>query len=200
MLLLQIFGIVRVRQTVDPALYAELAGSVTKSAPAVQSKYSSHDRLRRSLLLTFVFGYTASSMPRALAASTDTVAYTDFLTVSKFLAGQASLDPSLAARLFAALSQHESGFGQQVQTLRNVIDDRRIDPMQLQTILDNEKSPVSALPRKIATAWVLGIVGEGEDARCVAFEDNLTNVVVKDKLAPPSYCFGAYGSWAQKPI
>lgn len=171
-----------------------------KGAPAVQSKYSSHDPLRRSLLVTFVLGCTASSMPHALAASTDTLAYTDFLTVSKFLAGQMALDPSLAARLFAALSENEFGFGQQVQTLRRVIDDRRIDPMQLQTILDNEKSPVSALPRKIATAWFLGIVGEGEHARCIAFEDNLTNVAVRDQLAPPSYCFGSYGSWAQKPI
>ena len=168
--------------------------------PAFQSVHGSHDPLRRSLLLTFVFGYAASSMPRALAASINAGAYTDFLAVSNFLTGRTSLDAALATRLFEALSQDDSGFGEQVQTLRKLIDDRRIDPLQLQAVLENDKSPVSALPRKIATAWFLGTVGEGERARCIAFEDNLTNVVVKDKLTPPSYCFGAYGSWAQKPI
>jgi hypothetical protein len=171
-----------------------------EGAPAVQSKYSSHDPLRRSLILTFVFGYTAWSMPGALAASASTAGYTDFLAVSSFLTGRTSLDAALAARLFEALSQDDAGFGEQVQTLRKLIDDRRIDPLQLQSVLESDKSPVSALPRKIATAWFLGTVGEGERARCIAFEDNLTNVAVTDKLTPPSYCFGAYGSWAQKPI
>jgi len=66
-------------------------------------------------------------------------------------------------------------------------------------VLDSEKSPVAALPRKIATAWYIGVVGDGEKARCITFETNLTNVVVSDKLTPPSYCYGGYGSWAEKP-
>lgn len=176
------------------------AGTLGEDAPEVQLRYSSHDPSRRSLLLTVAFGYAISSMPRALAASADAGAYADFLTVSNFLTGKVSLDASLAARLFEALSLDDSGFSEHVQALRKLIDDRKIDPLQLQAVLENDKSALSTLPRRIATAWFLGIVGQGEHARCIAFEENLTNAAVKDKLAPPSYCFGAYGSWAQKPV
>ena len=95
---------------------------MSEGVPAFQSVHGSHDPLRRSLLLTFVFGYAALSMPRALAASANAAAYTDFLAVSNFLTGKASLDAVLAARLFEALSQDDSAFGEQVQTLRKLID------------------------------------------------------------------------------
>jgi hypothetical protein len=42
-------------------------------------------------------------------------------------------------------------------------------------------------------------VGEGDKARCLSFETNLSNELVSDKLRPPSYCYGGYGSWSEKP-
>jgi hypothetical protein len=49
------------------------------------------------------------------------------------------------------------------------------------------------------SAWYLGIVGEGEHARAVAYESALNAAAVADVLAPPSYCTGEYGSWSRKP-
>ena len=72
--------------------------------------------------------------------------------------------------------------------------------MQLQALLDGEHSPLALLPRRIVSAWYLGIVGEGEHARCVAFETALNAAVVADVLKPPTYCYGVYGSWARKPV
>ena len=53
------------------------------------------------------------------------------------------------------------------KALLDTIEQRKIDPMQLQKVLDDEKSPLSALPRRIVTAWYLGIVGDGAKARCL---------------------------------
>ncbi len=61
-------------------------------------------------------------------------------------------------------------------------------------------SPLAALPRKIATAWFMGIVGSGEKARCIAYESALNAVIVQDVLKPPTYAYGVYGSWAKKPL
>jgi hypothetical protein len=115
------------------------------------------------------------------------------------LTGRTSLDPMQASRLYEALVNDDPQFATGLQALGTLIDQRKIDPLQLQQVLDSERSPVAALPRKIATAWYIGVVGDGEKARCITFETNLTNVVVSDKLNPPSYCYGGYGSWAEKP-
>jgi hypothetical protein len=69
----------------------------------------------------------------------------------------------------------------------------------LQEVLDAEHSALAPLPRRIVTAWYLGVVGEGEHARVVAFETALNAVAVADVLKPPTYCYGAYGSWTKKP-
>jgi hypothetical protein len=81
-----------------------------------------------------------------------------------------------------------------------LITARSVELPKLQSVLDNERSALAALPRRILSAWFLGIVGEGERARCIAFETALNAVIVEDVLKPPTYCYGVYGSWAQKPV
>jgi hypothetical protein len=49
------------------------------------------------------------------------------------------------------------------------------------------------------TAWYLGVVGEGEQARCLAYETSLMTMVVGDRLPPPTYAYGSYRSWTSKP-
>ncbi len=71
-----------------------------------------------------------------------------------------------------------------VQGLAALINQRGIDPVKLQQVLDDEHSPLAMLPRKIVTAWYLGVVGEGDKARCLSFETNLSNELVGDKLRP----------------
>ena len=39
-----------------------------------------------------------------------------------------------------------------------------------------------------------------DKARCLAFETALNAEVVADVLKPPTYAYGAYGSWMRKPV
>ena len=162
------------------------------------------DRQRRTLLAAVLAAYASSFIPWATAqsqpAGSTAAAPDSFLQVSKLLTGQASLDATLAGRLYRALLADDSGFGDQHQQLLAYIEGHKADPMQLQQMLDAEKSALAPVPRRIATAWYTGIVGEGERAKCIAFETNLLNVLTADKLKPPSYSYGVYGSWATKPV
>lgn len=155
---------------------------------------------RRVLLGTVLAASATALLPPAFAAPADDAAQAAFVAVSKLLTGRDTLDPMQASRLYQALIDDDPQFATGLQALVTLIDQRKIDPLQLQQVLDTENSPVAALPRKIATAWYIGVVGDGEKARCITFETNLTNVVVSDKLNPPSYCYGGYGSWAEKPV
>jgi hypothetical protein len=140
-----------------------------------------------------------SVIPQAFAAPTADAAKNAFLSASQILTGHSSLDPDQASLLYNALIADDPQFAVRVQELATILDQQQIDLLQLQHALDNEHSPVAALPRKIVTAWYTGIVGESENARCVTYETALMNLVVADKLQPPSYCYGAPGSWVEKP-
>lgn len=157
-----------------------------------------HDPVRRTLLATLLAASAASFLPASLAApaGSDRGA---FLETSKLLTGRASLDPEQTARLFDALVAEDPQFPAQISSLLSLLDERKIDPLHLQQTLDAESSALAALPRKILRAWYVGVVGEDEHARCIAFETSLMNVIVDDHLKPPSYCYGVYGSWSKKP-
>jgi hypothetical protein len=141
-------------------------------------------------------------LPGANAQSrpVESAAPDSFIALSKILTGQASLDGALASRLYEALSADDVRFNERHRQLLAYIDERNVDPARLQQLLDADKSPLAALPRRVVSAWYTGIVGDGERARCIAFEKNLLNVVTADKLKPPSYSYGVYGSWAAKPV
>lgn len=150
---------------------------------------------RRTVLAGLLSLYAASLIPLAFAEP----ARGAFLTLSAMLAGRQPLDQRQAARLYDALSADDDGFGAGVQALLALVTQRRIDPLQLQPLLDAEHPALAPLPRKIVTAWYLGIVGSGERARCLAYETALNAALVADVLKPPTYAYGAYGSWAKKP-
>jgi hypothetical protein len=153
---------------------------------------------RRAVFASIAIGYAASYLPQAWAAA-PSPGYEAFVAVSKYLTGHPVLDGALAARAFSALVADDKDFAGQVEKLNTLISAQTPDPLTLQSSLDGSKSALATVPRKIVKAWYLGVVGDGERARCIAFENNLTNRAVADHLRPPSYCFGAYGSWAQKP-
>jgi hypothetical protein len=164
-----------------------------------QQPVDSPDPVRRALLTSLLAASAASVIPPAFAAPAAGAAQDAFVSASKILTGRPSLDAAQASRLYEALVNDDPQFPTGRQALVTLIEQRKIDPLQLQHVLDSENSPVAALPRKIATAWYIGVVGDGEKARCITFETNLTNVIVSDKLKPPSYCYGGYGSWTEKP-
>jgi hypothetical protein len=173
---------------------------VAKARDAALTETSPPDASRRRLLSSFVGGYAASLIPWALAQPAADADHAAFLALSAILAGRPSLDLALGTRLHEALAVDDPGFPAATRALLALIGERQVDPMQLQALLDGEHSPLALLPRRIVSAWYLGIVGEGEHARCVAFETALTAAVVADVLKPPTYCYGVYGSWARKPV
>jgi hypothetical protein len=157
------------------------------------------DSARRRVLAGFVTVYVASLIPWALAEPAVDVDHAAFLALSAMLAGRPSLDATLGKHLLDALAADDPGFAKSTHDLLALIEQRRLDPLRLQSVLDAEKSPLATLPRRIVTAWYMGIVGDPEHARCLAYETALCNVVVADILAPPTYCHGAYASWTGKP-
>lgn len=154
---------------------------------------------RRRMLASLLSAYTASLIPWATAQAIVNDNQGAFLAVSAILAGRQSLDTVLAKRLYDALVADDPDFPAAVSALLKQINEQKIAPMQLQKTLDTEHSRLAPLPRKIVSAWFLGIVGDGERARCIAYETALNAVVVEDVLKPPTYAYGAYGSWARKP-
>lgn len=182
------------------ALAGSERGQAIGNAGRPRETADSPDPVRRALLTSLLAASAASVIPPAFAAPAADAAQNTFLSASQILTGQSSLDPEQASLLYNALIADDAEFADGVQTLAKILDQRKIDLLQLQHMLDNEHSPVAALPKKIVTAWYTGIVGEGEKARCITYETALMNVVVNDQLRPPSYCFGAPGSWVEKPV
>ncbi|HEX6005420.1 MAG TPA: sugar dehydrogenase complex small subunit [Burkholderiales bacterium] len=154
---------------------------------------------RRMLLAGMLSGYAASLIPWALAQPITDANLGAFVAVSAILAGRKALNEAQARRLYDALAADDPGFPAAASALLALMDARKIDPLQLQEVLDAEHAALAPLPRRIVTAWYLGIVGEGERARVVAFETALNAVAVADVLKPPTYCYGVYGSWTKKP-
>lgn len=155
---------------------------------------------RRMLLKGLLTAYTASLIPFALAEPIDNAEQGAFLALSAIIAGRQSLDKVLANNLYQALLADAPAFAKDVKDLLALINERHVDPMQLQKTLDDEKSPLAIVPRKIAMAWFMGVVGSGAKARCLAYEHALNAVMVADVLKPPTYAYGPYGSWASHPI
>ncbi|WP_168787411.1 sugar dehydrogenase complex small subunit [Paraburkholderia aromaticivorans] len=151
-----------------------------------------------SLAVPFAMAQTpAQSRPQSLVGNI--AAPASFLENSRILTGRSSLDAAQAARLYEALVSDDADFEGRQQQLLAFIKEQQVDPMQLQKLLDAQKSVLARVPRAIVTAWYTGIVGAGERAKCITFETNLLNVITAEKLKPPSYSYGVYGSWAAKP-
>lgn len=151
------------------------------------------------MLAGLLGGYAASLIPWALAQFVASAEKGAFLAVSAILAGRQALDPAHAKRLYDALVAENPGFAVGAQALLTLINDRKIDPAQLHKVLTDEKSPLAPVAQNIARAWFMGVVGSGEKARALAYEDALNAQIVQDYLKPPTYAYGAYGSWAKQP-
>lgn len=157
------------------------------------------DPARRKLLAGLVTAYTASLIPWALVAPVTDAGHGAFVALSAILAGKRVLNSVLGQRLHAALVDIEPGLDTDCQALLKQIEAQQIDPAKLQGALDAAHSNLAPLPRKIMRAWCLGLVGDGEATRCVAYENALDAVMVADVLKPPTYAYGPYGSWTNPP-
>jgi hypothetical protein len=164
-----------------------------------EPRRSGPDGARRLILAGIAGTYASSLIPWALSQPVRDADTGAFMALSALLVGRTSLDPSMARRLYDSLAADDVGFAVALRSLLVQINERQIEPMQLQALLDAAKSPFAALPRKVMTAWCLGIVGSAGRARCLAFEDALNAQIVADVLKPPTYAYGPYASWTRKP-
>ena len=154
---------------------------------------------RRTILGGLLGAYAASLIPWALAQPVANAEQGAFLAVSAILVGRQALDAVLAKHLYDALVADDPGFAVSAQSLLALINDRKIDPADLHQLLTDEKSPLAPVAQNIARAWFMGIVGSGDQARALAYEDALNAQMVQDFLKPPTYAYGAYGSWSKNP-
>lgn len=154
---------------------------------------------RRVLLGGLLTAYTASLIPWAVAQSAPDADRGNFLALSALIAGRQSLDNDLAMRYYDALVAADPQFPATVTALLTLINQQQIDPLHLQTTLEEQHPELAEIPRKIATAWFLGMVAAEEGVKVLAYENALNAEIVSDVLKPPSYCIGGYGSWANKP-
>ncbi|MDY7577652.1 sugar dehydrogenase complex small subunit [Herbaspirillum sp. RTI4] len=172
------------------------------SDPAAATITPSPNAARRLLLTSILAGYACSflTIPSVLAAPDNAQKLPPaFLNVSRFLTGHAVLDMSQAMRLYAALLTNNASFDTEMSQLADFIAQNKSDPLTLQLALDEAKAPFAKLPALIATAWFVGVVGGGKTARCITYETSLMHVAVADRLRPPSYAYGPYGSWSRNP-
>lgn len=122
-----------------------------------------------------------------------------FIRVSKALCGDDPLDAAQATVLLDALQKQDGRFAADCIALDQFIAAQAPDPLQWQAALDAAKVPFAALPRRIVSAWYIGVVGSGTKARALTYVSSLMYRVTADRLRPPSYAYGAYGSWRVDP-
>ncbi|AJY48070.1 hypothetical protein TM49_09285 [Martelella endophytica] len=138
-----------------------------------------------------------SAWPKAPQASPNE----EFISVSKFLTGRTDLSPEFAQALSVAFTKTDPAFQSKISKLADFISARNPLAADLahQLAIDPAYVEIDDLPGTILTGWYLGIAGIGADAICVTYTQALANRLVADVLSPPSYAYGVYGSWADKP-
>lgn len=175
-------------EAADMNLKAQVASAISSPNPA-----------RRRLLGGMLSAYTITLIPWAIAQPVTDTDQGAFLALSAILVGRPSLDTVQAQRLYSALVDDAPGFPADARALLALINEQHIDPLELQKTLDIDYVNLAATPRKIVLAWYVGVVGKGEQARCLAYETSLMQDAVKDRLRPPTYAYGVYGSWTAAP-
>lgn len=161
---------------------------------------SSCNPQRRHLLGSVVAASALQFAPRSWAAQlAASPAHSAFMALSRYLTDRTDFSAELAERMQAALLGLDSNFIAQTDTLWQWIQSSNIAVNQLNARLKAEKPELAMLPGRIMQAWCLGIVGEGEQAKVVAYEFALNAQIVSDKLRPPTYSYGLPGSWTSNP-
>lgn len=147
---------------------------------------------RRGLLLGAA-ALTVFSMKAARAAvsaplsnaTVDDATMRHFMAVSGRLTGFTDLNAELGHRLITAFIQIVPNFRETLALLPATAE---------------ESAPTSAFEQTVMTGWYEGVVQHEDNMACVAYVTALEHVLTADVLKPPSYAYGAYGSWQAKPL
>lgn len=122
-----------------------------------------------------------------------------FLDFSRYLTERDDLSAKLGARMLAALQSLDGKFSERLDAMWNWVQGEKVPLAQLNERLKAAKPEWADVPGQVMQAWYLGIVGGGTQAKVVTYEFALNAQTVSDKLRPPSYSYGVYGSWTSNP-
>lgn len=148
-------------------------------------------------MLSGVAGSLLSATRTRTFAQADGAALAVFTQVSGVLTGKSGFDLALAMGLYQALRQTTPDFDAGLVALKvSLAQGAGADGV---LAFDDEHKPQGALAQAILQAWYLGVAGKGAKAQCVAYIETLSNRAVAAELVPPSYSYGACGSWQARP-
>lgn len=154
---------------------------------------------RRHLLGGALAAGAVQLMPWSQAAAPVAETSASFMGLSQYLTARADLNAGLGTRLQAALQALDAEFPARSAALWAWVQSQQVPLEEFQTRLQAEKPELAAIPAQVMQAWYLGIAGDGAKARVVAYEFALNAQTVGDKLKPPTYAYGVYGSWTSNP-
>ena len=159
------------------------------------------DPNRRLLLAGLLAAGAGQMVPwtSVSAASQVPAASPEFMALSRYLTQRDDLSASLGARMQAALQDLNNGFTAQAGTLWQWIGSNKVTLADLNVRLTADRPELADVPGQVMQTWYLGIAGSGVRARVVAYEYALNALTVSDKLRPPTYAYGMYGSWSSNP-
>ena len=155
--------------------------------------------LKRRYLLGGVLAAGVVQLTPWRLATASTSGNSGFMALSAYLTQRDDLDPKLGARMQAAWQELDDKFNANVDALWQWIDSNQVALADLNTKLQAEKPELAKVPAQVMQIWWQGIAGSGTQVRVVTYEHALNAQAVADKLRPPSYAYGHYGSWSQNP-
>ena len=155
--------------------------------------------LQRRHLLGGALAVSMVQMAPLSWAAAPAGASSSFMALSQYLTARSDLHPKLAARMQAALQALDGQFNAQVDALWSWIDSQQVALNDLTARVKAERPELAGVPVQVMQVWYLGVAGSGTKARAVTYEFALNAQTVSDKLKPPTYAYGSYGSWTSNP-
>ena len=122
-----------------------------------------------------------------------------FSGITRYLTERGDLPQAQGARLLATQNELDGKFNGKLDTLWKWIGSSQVALANLNERLKAEQPDLADVPMNVMQLWYQGIAGSGTATRVVAYEHALNAAVVADMLRPPSYVYGAYGSWSSNP-
>ncbi|MDY7546040.1 sorbitol dehydrogenase family protein [Glaciimonas sp. CA11.2] len=167
---------------------------------------------RRDLFLLAGASFAVISLPRWLqqaSAQTTTSVTTapnlktqqqsDFLALSALLTAKLKPNSAVSARLYAVLSAQFVEFEKHSADLWQFVQIKKINDVDALVGAVADNADLSKVLHQIVSAWYLGVVGSGVQAKVIAFDQALMFDPVRDAVVVPTYCRAAPGYWVKKP-
>ncbi|MDF7673375.1 sugar dehydrogenase complex small subunit [Acetobacteraceae bacterium ESL0709] len=140
--------------------------------------------------------------PSLLAASSES---SEFLQISQFLTCRPNLNPTIAARAYAALAAEDSGFAEKLRHLHDAIQQDNFTDMSQFGDFVTRHPDLQPIAMKIISAWYLGYTGTPsmnilqDDTQFISYEHALMYEPTHDATVIPSFSRGRTNYWVNPP-